>query len=82
MLDNRFADALIAHWPVWLVTVTLVVAAIIDGRKLKVPNWLTFPMILSGLIYGFEVGGWSATKVSANQRFAVCRLSGCETSLA
>jgi prepilin peptidase CpaA len=64
MLDNRFAEALIAHWPVWLVTVTLVVAAIIDGRKLKVPNWLTFPMILSGLIYGFEVGGWSGLQAS------------------
>jgi prepilin peptidase CpaA len=64
MLDNRFADALIAHWPVWLVTVTLVVAAIIDGRKLKVPNWLTFPMILSGLIYGFEVGGMAGLRAS------------------
>ena len=64
MLDNRFADALIAHWPVWLVSVTLVVAAIIDGRKLKVPNWLTFPMILSGLVYGFETGGLAGLQAS------------------
>ena len=52
------------HWPVWLVTVTLVVAAIIDGWKLKVPNWLTLPMIVSGWIYsgaalGWEGFGWS-----------------------
>lgn len=52
------------HWPVWLVTVTLVVAAVIDGWMLKVPNWLTFPMILSGWAYstwyfGFEGLAWS-----------------------
>jgi prepilin peptidase CpaA len=52
------------HWPVWLVTVTLVVAAIIDGWKLKVPNWLTLPMIVSGWAYsgvalGWEGFGWS-----------------------
>jgi prepilin peptidase CpaA len=39
------------NWPVWVVSITLVVAAIIDGLKLKVPNWLTFPMIISGWIY-------------------------------
>jgi prepilin peptidase CpaA len=52
------------HWPVWFVTITLVVAAVIDGVKLKVPNWITFPMILSGWIYsgiayGFEGVGLS-----------------------
>jgi len=49
---------LAAHWQVWLVTITLVVAAVIDGYKLKVPNWLTFPMILSGWALGFACGGW------------------------
>jgi prepilin peptidase CpaA len=39
------------NWHVWAVSITLVVAAIIDGLKLKVPNWLTFPMIISGWIY-------------------------------
>jgi len=29
----------------------LVVAAVIDGLKLKVPNWITFPMVLSGWLY-------------------------------
>jgi prepilin peptidase CpaA len=54
----------VANWPVWVVTVTLVVAAVIDGRKLKVPNWITFPMIVSGWTYaavyfGWEGIGWS-----------------------
>jgi prepilin peptidase CpaA len=42
-----FADT----WPVWFVTITLVVAAVIDGYQLKVPNWLTYPFIISGWIY-------------------------------
>jgi len=47
------------HWHVWLVTVTLVVAAVIDGYQLKVPNWITFPMILSGWAYSGAVYGWA-----------------------
>lgn len=52
------------NWPIWLVTATLVVAAAIDGVKLKVPNWITFPMIISGWVYstlffGWEGLGWS-----------------------
>ena len=56
--------ALVENWHVWLVSVTLVAAAFIDGCQLKVPNWLTFPMILSGWLYsglwfGWEGLGWS-----------------------
>ena len=57
----NLADALQANWPVWVVTVTLVVAAVIDGLQLKVPNWITFPMILSGWVYSYtlsEYPGW------------------------
>ena len=46
-----FSRAFTQNWHVWAVSITLVVAAIIDGLKLKVPNWLTFPMIISGWIY-------------------------------
>jgi prepilin peptidase CpaA len=42
---------LIEHWPFWVVAATLVVAAVIDGVQLKVPNWITFPMIISGWVY-------------------------------
>lgn len=51
-------DALTTNWPVWLVAVVLVVAAVIDGAILKVPNWLTFPFIVSGWIYGFIAAGF------------------------
>jgi prepilin peptidase CpaA len=54
--------AITANWPIWVVTVTLVVAAVIDGWKLKVPNWITFPMILGGWAASFLWGdpaGWS-----------------------
>jgi prepilin peptidase CpaA len=49
---------LVENWHVWLVTVTLIVAAVIDGLQLKVPNWITFPMILSGWIYSTVAFGW------------------------
>ena len=49
---------LVEHWHVKLVCVTLVVAAYIDGKQLRVPNWLTFPMVLSGLAWNAWAAGW------------------------
>lgn len=47
-------------WQVcWLVSIVLVVAAVIDGLKLKVPNWITFPMVISGWICSFVFFGWA-----------------------
>ncbi len=40
------------HWPLTFVCAAMIVAAIIDGWKLKVPNWLTFPLVLSGWVLG------------------------------
>lgn len=61
---TAISTAVVEHWEVWFVTVTLIVAAVIDGKQLKVPNWLTFPFILSGWVYataayGLEGLGWS-----------------------
>ena len=47
----------VENWHVKLVAAVMVWAAWIDGKELRVPNWLTFPMILTGLIYGTCVGG-------------------------
>lgn len=59
MLDfQEFAVAIVRHWPIWVVTATLVVAAVIDGWVLKVPNWITYPMIIAGWIYSTTVFGW------------------------
>jgi len=41
----------------WFVTVVLVEAAVIDGMKLKVPNWLTFHFVLGGIGYAAWTGG-------------------------
>src|SRR5262245_57154608 len=59
--------SLTENWPIWFVTVTLVVAAVIDGLKLKVPNWITFPMIISGWIYSATLSpfaGWEGLMYS------------------
>ncbi len=56
---NNLGLALLQNWTVWLVTITLIVAAVIDGIQLKVPNWITFPMILSGWAVCFAMHGWA-----------------------
>jgi len=43
----------------WLVSFILVEAAVIDGRTLRVPNWLTFHFLIAGLIVAFLRGGSS-----------------------
>jgi len=63
-LVAAYAAAIAEHWTTWLVTVVLIVAAVIDGFELKVPNWVTFPFIISGWVYstlafGWEGLGWS-----------------------
>src|SRR4051812_34106700 len=40
------------HEVAWIVSIILVEAAVIDGLKLRVPNWLTFHLVLGGLAYG------------------------------
>lgn len=56
---HTLLESAIANWPVWVVTIVLIVAAIIDGAILKVPNWLTFPFIISGWVYGMASGGFA-----------------------
>jgi prepilin peptidase CpaA len=64
---HSFSRSITENWPVWFVTITLIVAAVIDGLKLKVPNWITFPMILSGWIYSATLSpyaGWEGLMYS------------------
>ena len=62
-LLSWFADT----WHVWFVTITLVVAAVIDGYQLKVPNWITYPFIISGWVYSAafsDFTGWEGLGLS------------------
>lgn len=56
---HELSRSFVQNWPIWVVTVTLVVAAVIDGWKLKVPNWITFPMIIAGWIYSATLSPWA-----------------------
>ena len=56
---NAFLTGIMQHWTIWLVTAVLIAAAVIDGWKLKVPNWITFPFIISGWIYSLVFFGWA-----------------------
>ncbi len=48
---EAFMAGIISNWPIWTVSAVLVLAAVIDGIQLKVPNWITLPMIAMGWIY-------------------------------
>ena len=56
---------LLSHWEVKLVSAVLIFAAYIDGKQLKVPNWITFPMVLTGLLYHSVASGWTGAGDSA-----------------
>jgi prepilin peptidase CpaA len=45
-------ETIIKDWPLVLMSIGLITGAIIDGWKFKVPNWLTFPLIISGWLLG------------------------------
>ena len=63
-----------ANWHIWLVSTILVVAAIIDGWRLKVPNWLTFPLVIGGwrIVSPFSVGPAWAGVFSERQSGWAC----------
>ncbi|MEP3481887.1 MAG: A24 family peptidase [Fuerstiella sp.] len=53
-----WTELLYTNWPIKLVSVVLIIAAWIDGKELRVPNYITLPMILTGLIYQTVAGGF------------------------
>ncbi|QDT64473.1 A24 family peptidase [Calycomorphotria hydatis] len=54
-----WATFLLENWHVKVVALILIWAAWIDGKELRVPNWMTYPMALTGLIFNCWVGGWA-----------------------
>jgi prepilin peptidase CpaA len=56
---NHLPASLVENWPVWLLSLALIVAAVIDGWKLKVPNWITLPLVLTGWAYSALFFGWA-----------------------
>lgn len=54
-----WASLLTDHWQIKFVTAVLLLAAWIDGKALRVPNWITYPMAFSGLAYWTYAAGWS-----------------------
>jgi prepilin peptidase CpaA len=47
---------------IWLLTLALtLLAALLDWRSRRIPNWLTVPGLLSGIAVHALVGGWHGT---------------------
>jgi prepilin peptidase CpaA len=70
--DANAMHAILNSWVLSFICVSMIVAAVIDGWKLKVPNWLTFPLILSGWalgllhdcgVLGLETGALAGTGI-------------------
>lgn len=57
-LLHAYASAIAENWTFWLVTVFVIVAAVIDGFELRVPNKLTYPFIIAGWVYSTYAMGW------------------------
>ena len=55
------ASAVPAVWIWGLLCLAGLIASITDIRETRIPNWLTFPLILSGLIQAPILGGWAGT---------------------
>jgi len=61
---HALLHGIVANWPLWLLSLILIIAAVIDGWFLKVPNWLTAPLVIAGWMsatycHGFSGLGWS-----------------------
>jgi len=48
---NEILTSMNDNWVFWVVSIFAVVAAYIDGKELRVPNKLTFPMIVAGWVF-------------------------------
>lgn len=55
---SSLGTAVAEQWPVWLLAVSLTVAAAIDAIRFRVPNWLTFPLVIGGWVYSTAAFGW------------------------
>ncbi len=56
---TTISSGIVENWHIWFVSIVLVVAAVIDGWMLKVPNWLTFPLIATGWAFSLWSAGWT-----------------------
>lgn len=57
-LMYAYGEAIAQNWVFWLVTLFVIVAAVIDGFELRVPNKLTYPFIIAGWVYSTYHLGW------------------------
>jgi prepilin peptidase CpaA len=66
MMESFASTSPMAEIPlvIWFVSAVLILAAVIDGMKLKVPNWLTFPLIIGGWLVSALLFGWSGLGAS------------------
>ena len=65
------------NWPVVVICIGMLAAAIIDWWKFKVPNKLTFPLIFSGWCSAWPTTSASARATAASARPSSAPCLGC-----
>jgi prepilin peptidase CpaA len=66
----------VANWPLLFIIAAMIVAAVIDVWKFKVPNWLTFPLVLSGWFLGMIYDLGLVTETYGSRSHVVASLAG------
>ncbi|HPM81398.1 MAG TPA: A24 family peptidase [Candidatus Anammoximicrobium sp.] len=55
---SKMGTLVAEQWPVWLLTAVLIAAATIDAIRFRVPNWLTYSLVIGGWVYSTAAFGW------------------------
>ena len=63
-LSAPSASSIAPTW-IWLVLCTAsAVATATDLRSMRIPNWLTLPLLLAGITYAGLTGGWEGVRAA------------------
>ena len=57
-VDPPPAPAAVPAWVWGLLVACAAIACVTDMRSMRIPNWLTLPLLAGGLVYGAMMGGW------------------------
>jgi prepilin peptidase CpaA len=52
------AQPSVPAWVWGLLVACAGIACVTDMRSMRIPNWLTLPLLAGGLVYGTMMGGW------------------------
>lgn len=61
---QQWASSIAPTWTWILLCSAAAVATATDLRSMRIPNWLTLPLLVAGIAYASYVGGWEGTRAA------------------